>query len=101
MTEQLYYIICTKYQAGWNMTFWKPNKCGYTNRLDDAGKYTAAEAGSYLTSPKRENFAVKCEEVDCHAHRGVDRDSHLFNLMNDYLPTKKDGYQYNYGDIAR
>lgn len=98
MSEQLFYIICHGHSTNgsWDILFWKPDSCGYTIRLDEAGKYTKD------TLPRlypEKGFAIPCEEVDDAAHRAVDRDNHLFEFMNKHLPKKPSGEKYNYGDI--
>lgn len=98
MSEQLYYVICTNHSANgsWDILFWRADRCGYTIRLDEAGKYTK-DTLPHL-SPDA-GFGIPCEEVDAVAHRAVDRDNHLFVFMNKHLPKKAGGEKYHYGDI--
>lgn len=98
MSEQFYYIICIKHSSNgsWDILFWGPDRCGYTIRLDDAGKYTKDNMPNLHPGT---GFAVPCEEVDAVAHRSVDRDNHLFIFMNKHLPKKSNGEKYHYGDI--
>ena len=53
MSDEREYVIWSFEHRTW----WRPNKCGYTTRLDDAGRYTKDEAGDIATS------SVWCEEV--------------------------------------
>lgn len=100
MDDQLYYIVCTKHPAGWNMSFWRPNAEGYTVALESAGKYTMEQVKATNCSFDAQHFPVPCEDIDALAHRGVDRDQHQFKLMSRYLPPKKNGEKYHYGDVA-
>lgn len=99
MSEQLYYIVCTKHPVGWNMSFWAPKCSGYSITLEGAGRYTMDEVKKSNCSFDAQHFPVPCEEIEAIAHRGVDRDSHLFKLLDRFAPPKSDGKKYNYGDI--
>ena len=42
--DALYYLQDTRQKVGNCMLFWKPSDHGYTCQLDEAGKYTGADA---------------------------------------------------------
>jgi hypothetical protein len=44
MSDVLFYVQHTQNFAGDYMLWWRPNGCGYTFNLDEAGLYTEAEA---------------------------------------------------------
>lgn len=60
--EKLYYI-----QNGWEMNgntmvWWRPNSCGYTLNINQAGKYTKEDALERIT--REEDIAWECDYVD-------------------------------------
>jgi hypothetical protein len=42
--EATHYLLSVKWTRGSVVTWWGPNRCGYVMRLDEAGKYTEADA---------------------------------------------------------
>jgi len=66
--EKLYYIQSRERVWGDDAVWWGPKRCGYTSLLDEAGKYTEAEAAQ-LRSEK--DVPLLCAEVDAVAHRAV------------------------------
>lgn len=40
------YLIWSYDHNAW----WRPNECGYTERIEEAGRYTASTAGRIVTS---------------------------------------------------
>lgn len=60
MAEQKYYIISIKHTSAnsGNFVLWKPDFCGYTNDLDKAGIYTAAEIRGHYNDIHGEYFPI-------------------------------------------
>lgn len=59
-----FYILSLKWSRDneQNLTWWMPNRSGYTSILEHAGRYSAAEAKSHEGSDT--TIAVPCEVVD-------------------------------------
>jgi hypothetical protein len=43
--------------------FWRPNRSGYTQQLEEAGRYSKKEADE-ICSMRGEEFAVPCELIE-------------------------------------
>lgn len=48
MAEELYYILDDRAVVGNCALWWRPNGCGYTTELREAGKYTKSEARAIM-----------------------------------------------------
>lgn len=44
MTVRQFMLLSLKHSSGDVLTWWRPNSAGYCQRLEDAGRYTQAEA---------------------------------------------------------
>ena len=45
MSGETYLIRSFEHEVkGWGVVWWRPNRCGYTNRISQAGRYSKAEA---------------------------------------------------------
>ena len=64
--EELYYIICLRHSSNqeYTITWWGPNKSGYTVNLDNAGKYRLSELNGYSRDECDNDFYIPCEEID-------------------------------------
>jgi hypothetical protein len=62
----MYYILSLKWSSGHILTWWQPDRNGYTFSLDEAGRYTAAEveADRKYYDDGVETKAVPCEVVE-------------------------------------
>lgn len=72
--DALYYLQDTRQKVGNCMMFWCPNGGGYTCQLDEAGKYTGAEARDRVRSGDTEK-AWPVGFIERHAVRHVRADS--------------------------
>lgn len=57
MTE-MYYVYCRERSTDGIACWWRPNRCGYTSNLDDAGLYTKADADDIEEHSAGEDFGV-------------------------------------------
>lgn len=71
--DAVYYLQDTRQKVGNCMLFWGPKDGGYTCQLDDAGKYTGAEARDRTRNP--EHKAWPCGFIERNAVRHVRADS--------------------------
>lgn len=65
-----YYILSIEHTGkhDHNLTFWRPDRCGYTWYIPAAGKYTLEEAKEICCNPGQE-IAVPCEVVEAVAEK--------------------------------
>lgn len=71
MSEQLYYIQ-NQAVCGNCCFWWKPDSCGYTSNLDEAGKYDSQEAARIERGRPGFDKAWPVELIDSFAARHVD-----------------------------
>ena len=64
-----FYIISHKQIWGDDAVWWRPNRQGYTSRLDEAGKYSEEDAAGIKL---QDDVPLPCAKVDAAAHRSVD-----------------------------
>lgn len=86
-----YYIITTRHRAigpAGVLLFWGPNRSGYRTILEQAGRYTEAEAKD-ITELRGGDYMVPCHLVDQHAVRVVDFDK-LHTLVPKAEPVYRD-----------
>jgi hypothetical protein len=70
MADQ-YYILDARTMVGNCALWWRPEGAGYTCNLDDAGRYTLAEAESH----RETDVPVRCDVAERIAVRHVDTDA--------------------------
>jgi len=68
--EELFYIFSVKWTRHVVVTWWRPNASGYTQCLDQAGRYTGAETAKHTLDPDS-CVALPCDVVDALAVRAV------------------------------
>lgn len=63
--EEMFYIISIKWTVGEQLCFWRPNAQGYTNSLDEAGKYPKSKvyANERYYNNGYGSLAVPCETI--------------------------------------
>lgn len=77
MTEELFVIVHAPSVMGDAAVFWRPNRSGYTWSLDQAGRYTQAEAEGIRGLRHGDDWPVPLAVAEGLAHRAVDRDQAL------------------------
>ncbi len=75
-----YYIVCAKHLVGSDVLFWKPNACGYTTLLDEAGVYSYEQALKHHM-PDHGHVMVPYEVMQGIKQHVVSRDEHLIHLL--------------------
>lgn len=70
MEGKLYYIECMERQTDF-ISWWKPNRTGYTYNLNEAGKYTWDEARQIIEQARGGDQEWDCEAVDAISGRTV------------------------------
>ena len=65
-----YFVMCKRSPSDY-ATFWRANRCGYTRRIDDAGRYSKQEAEE-ICRIRREEIMFPCGQVEKLAVRLVD-----------------------------
>lgn len=61
--QKLYYIQRIGEYLGNALTWWRPNGCGYTANINDAGKYDAKYASQIINTSTRD-VAWTCDYID-------------------------------------
>jgi hypothetical protein len=80
----LYYIRCTVEDAGHSALWWRPDGNGYTDKLDEAGKYTSEDVRSWISS---RDVAIPVDVADGMAVKVVPA-----RMVNAYqMRAKRDG----------
>jgi hypothetical protein len=62
-----HYVLSVKWTRGPVVTWWGPDRCGYVQRLTDAGRYTEAEAREIERSTHGDSVALPIAVVDAKA----------------------------------
>jgi hypothetical protein len=70
MSGDEWLILCHEHGDGAVCLWWRPNGAGYTTRLDEAGRYTEAEARS-IEAGRQTDVAVRLAEAEAAAQRVV------------------------------
>lgn len=66
----LFYIQCVDDVIGNYTLWWRPERCGYTDSLDKAGKYPEEEARQ-IERGRKSDKAWPVEQIDALANRAV------------------------------
>jgi hypothetical protein len=77
-------ILSLKHSGGDFLTWWGPNRCGYTHSLQQAGHYSAWEAGKIEASchdGHRSSVAIHSDLAHLLAHSVVDLTERNLRLL--------------------
>lgn len=86
--EKQYYILAPDRTTPSRLLWWRPNACGYTSSIDEAGKYSQSEIdGNPDYYNGGEAFAVPVEDVEQNATRVVLNEGYGNSLI--YLAKRK------------
>ncbi len=68
------YLVASFKHSPWgnSVVWWGPDSRGYTSHIDQAGRYSEADARSIESSSHRSSIAVPESEAVVVAHRSVD-----------------------------
>ena len=63
--EEMFYIISLKWTVGDRLCFWRPKNTGYTDSVDEAGKYTKSEvyASEKYYNNGYDTIAISCDTI--------------------------------------
>ena len=86
MSDQLYYIVCSKDFVGNSIVFWRAGGKGYTINLAEAGKYTEKKAIP-ICQNRGTDIAYPVEVLDKVARRHVDGQD-LYKIRDQQLNTE-------------
>lgn len=83
--EQLYYIVSIKHTRGEKVCFWRPNNAGYTEIINDAGKYTEEQVKSSQNYYNNfdSSIAVPCEVVTSKILPYVPNEMNIMSIFKD------------------
>lgn len=53
-----HYLIFNRERSTYAAMFWRPNRCGYTERIEDAGRYSEDEARQIVENGRGKNLMI-------------------------------------------
>ena len=76
MSATEYFIVLKSPHGSDYAMFWRANHCGYTRRINEAGRYSKDEA-ERICKLRGEEVMVPCGEIEEHAVRVVNFETAL------------------------